>query len=56
VLLRFFAGADWNEIAEIIGAPSGDAVAMECVRKVFPSIAGALALGGGTAGPPGPAP
>ncbi|MCI0589418.1 MAG: hypothetical protein L0323_21590 [Planctomycetes bacterium] len=43
VFLRFFAGADWNEVAELVGSPSGEAVAMECVRKVFPEIAARLA-------------
>ena len=43
VLWRFFAGAEWSEIAQEIGAPSGDAVRMECYLKVFPAIAAVLA-------------
>ena len=36
---RFFGGAEWSEIAEEIGAPSADAVRMECYLKVFPALA-----------------
>ncbi|HET6201913.1 MAG TPA: sigma-70 family RNA polymerase sigma factor [Planctomycetota bacterium] len=42
VLWRFFAGAEWSDIAKEIGAPSGDAVRMECYLKVFPVLAAAL--------------
>jgi DNA-directed RNA polymerase specialized sigma24 family protein len=38
VFLRFFGGADWEEIAREVGAPSADAVRMECYLKVFPRL------------------
>lgn len=49
VMLRFFAGADWNEVAQEIGGASGEAVKKECYRSVLPAIAAALAAmeGGG---------
>ena len=46
VLLRFFAGADWTEIARTVDSPSGDAVRMECFGRVLPAIARLLAMRG----------
>ncbi len=45
VLLRFFAGAEWEEIASEIGATSGEAVKKECFRRILPAIATALRAG-----------
>ena len=42
VMWRFFAGAEWAEIAAEVGSPSADAVKMECLVKVLPAIAAAL--------------
>jgi len=42
VMWRFFAGAEWAEIAAEVGSPSGDAVKMECLVKVLPAIATGL--------------
>ncbi|HEX6810865.1 MAG TPA: sigma-70 family RNA polymerase sigma factor [Planctomycetota bacterium] len=42
VLWRFFAGAEWAEIAAEVGSPSADAVKMECLTKVLPAIAAAM--------------
>ena len=43
VFWRFFAGAEWDEIAAEVGSPSGDAVRMECYLKVFPRLSALLA-------------
>lgn len=40
---RFFSGAPWEEIAELIGAPSADAARMECFNHALPAFAAALA-------------
>jgi RNA polymerase sigma factor (sigma-70 family) len=43
VFLRFYGGAEWDEIAREVGAPSGDAVRMECYLKIFPQLSTLLA-------------
>ena len=50
VLWRFFAGAQWSEIAAEVGSPSAEAVKMECLLKVLPAIAAALPSQGNGAG------
>ncbi len=42
VWMKFFAGADWNEIAASIGAPSSDAVRMEFNLKILPRLVALL--------------
>ena len=42
VLLRFFAGADWDEIAGQVGAPSAATVKKECLLRILPRVAAAL--------------
>src|SRR5262249_5649797 len=39
ILLRFFAGADWDEVARHVGSPSADAARMECLGKSVPALA-----------------
>lgn len=38
VIWKFFGGASWLEIAETLGAPSGDAVRMEFNGKILPLL------------------
>lgn len=39
VMLRYFGGAEWNEVASSVGATSGDAVRMKCFKKIIPKLA-----------------
>jgi RNA polymerase sigma factor (sigma-70 family) len=39
---RFFGGAQWEEIARKLKAPSADAVRMECFGRALPALAAAL--------------
>jgi RNA polymerase sigma factor (sigma-70 family) len=39
VWFRFFGGASWAEVAELVGAASADAVRIECVQRIFPKLA-----------------
>jgi RNA polymerase sigma factor (sigma-70 family) len=41
--LRFMGGADWNEVAEAIGAMSPDAARVECTSRALPAFAQAFA-------------
>ncbi|MBI1850203.1 MAG: sigma-70 family RNA polymerase sigma factor [Planctomycetes bacterium] len=42
VVLRFYFGAEWNEIAAEIGAPSDDAARKEFTLRVLPSLTARL--------------
>src|SRR5262245_34736356 len=39
VMWRFFAGAEWADIAAEVESPSAEAIKMECVLKILPAIA-----------------
>jgi RNA polymerase sigma factor (sigma-70 family) len=43
VFWRFFGGAEWEEIAREVRAPSADAVRKECNGRILPALASVLA-------------